>query len=420
VATLEEFTKMQFEEDDFRPFTGEAHLGNFSAYYIPASGDLSIGVRIKLDFTDSKTGKWTKPDQDLFKKNLPLIAKDWNDNFLIKCMKPGWEKLKPAKPRFQLIEYAPPHYTMKVIAALKDCGNFVRPEGDGQLWAQSADRLAKAATSMINTKKDMKLPFCIPIDKPGGAQFSVQSLSTLETFATMTKLIMGDNTSKFNVELVGFGVKNDKTKALDPKANKANAEKVKSILEQFCGLKVKYQLFACEDEKPEDPSGRGYLGLATMGVVVYPNVDDIERFFPKDPTAIVDILQAPLVHEFGHMLGLPDEYNLLCSESVDTMVGIGVMGPNAKMIKEDEARLKDFGAASSLSSKSPRITAHQKAYIELCRDAGMPPPVFGKSTPSMMSVGTKFMAHHCVTVWKALCDMTKDHVKPDEWVVKLL
>lgn len=94
-----------------------------------------------------------------------------------------------------------------------------------------------------------------------------------------------------------------------------------------------------------------------------------------------------MAHEFGHMIGLPDEYeNPTFSEK-------GTPAQNAKVI-------------------------HKNGTLKLAERARVAYAPFGEYTESIMSRGTVVHRHHFVTVWEALVAMTKGYVAPDEWEIQ--
>lgn len=83
-------------------------------------------------------------------------------------------------------------------------------------------------------------------------------------------------------------------------------------------------------------------------------------------------------HEFGHMIGLPDEYENATA--------------GAKLIVKTN-------------------------YLRLVHRAGLLPPSFPSHTSSMMSDGMTLMAWHYVTAWDALAALTRDFLDENEWAI---
>ncbi|MGC2660875.1 MAG: hypothetical protein WA324_23210 [Bryobacteraceae bacterium] len=108
----------------------------------------------------------------------------------------------------------------------------------------------------------------------------------------------------------------------------------------------------------------GNLGIARDGVIHY-NV---------------------MAHEFGHMIGLPDEYENPQRSPTATQA------QNAKAIHKEGTL----------------------ALAQKCRIAYSP---FGPFTESIMSRGSNVLKCHFVTVWQALTIMTKDFVEEEEWEI---
>lgn len=93
-----------------------------------------------------------------------------------------------------------------------------------------------------------------------------------------------------------------------------------------------------------------------------------------------------MAHEFGHMIGLPDEYE-------DPQPTKGSRADNAKSIHKN--------GTLALAAK--------------CRLAYAP---FGKFTESIMSRGATVLKCHFITVWEALTVLTKDFIEEDEWEIQ--
>lgn len=89
-------------------------------------------------------------------------------------------------------------------------------------------------------------------------------------------------------------------------------------------------------------------------------------------------------HEFGHLLGLPDEY-------------------------------QNNPPGSSPSDR--RRETLQTAYEALATSAGLALPVWGSDTSSQMSVGVDVLPRHYLTIWEALGRMTTPHITQAEWSI---
>lgn len=94
-----------------------------------------------------------------------------------------------------------------------------------------------------------------------------------------------------------------------------------------------------------------------------------------------------IAHEFGHMIGLPDEYEN------PTFNPKGTAAQNAKVI-------------------------HKNGTLKLAEMARVACAPFGEYTESIMSRGTVVRRHHFITVWEALVAMTKGYMAPDEWEIQ--
>jgi outer membrane protein OmpA-like peptidoglycan-associated protein len=84
-------------------------------------------------------------------------------------------------------------------------------------------------------------------------------------------------------------------------------------------------------------------------------------------------------HEFGHTLGLPDEY---------------------------------------VNRTSGALGAKQTAFANLARAAGVAPPDrWGDTTASQMSAGVDVLPRHYLTLWEALGQMTAPDISRNEWSI---
>ncbi len=88
---------------------------------------------------------------------------------------------------------------------------------------------------------------------------------------------------------------------------------------------------------------------------------------------------SPAAHEFGHAIGLPDEY---------------------------------------VNRTTGNLGAKQTAFVTLAQQAGVSPPDrWGDRTSSVMSVGVDVLPRHYLTIWEALGSMTTPDITRNEWSI---
>ncbi|MFO7855854.1 MAG: hypothetical protein R6V44_11655 [Paracoccaceae bacterium] len=120
----------------------------------------------------------------------------------------------------------------------------------------------------------------------------------------------------------------------------------------------------------------------------------------------VDVSKLPLfsypaaaVHEFGHMLGLQDEYHCLARQGADKLAELNFVRP------EEKGFFEDFHP-STTGETADRPANGQAEYIIYCSRASVAPPHFGQHSVSIMSSGSEFRPCHFVTIWAALVEAT--------------
>lgn len=93
-----------------------------------------------------------------------------------------------------------------------------------------------------------------------------------------------------------------------------------------------------------------------------------------------------VAHEYGHMIGLPDEYNA------------------GGAIKKDG------------DLKSNAYAIHCEATNKLALKVGLPWK-WNTRSKSLMSTGNELKARHLMTVWEAVTIATADFTKPQDWTI---
>jgi hypothetical protein len=141
------------------------------------------------------------------------------------------------------------------------------------------------------------------------------------------------------------------------------------------------------------------------GVILSFDNTELKAMFPEKPRSTKSLFrQITVAHEFGHMLGLPDEYLCMHALTTDAMENIyALTSDQAKTYQGSGMQIADVKQLPDKTIHVPHIVRHQGAFVALCKSAGLVPPEFGRMTPSMMSNGMVFHPHHFVTVWEAIC-----------------
>jgi len=118
--------------------------------------------------------------------------------------------------------------------------------------------------------------------------------------------------------------------------------------------------------------------------------------------------QMTLAHEFGHMLGLPDDYNATDEAT------------KAKL-READPELDDdtIAALSAQGGGGPKFVKSQTAMVDLARRAGVEiPTTFGFDHDTIMDKGGRILPYHLTTVWEALGKATAPQVHESWWKIR--
>jgi hypothetical protein len=120
-------------------------------------------------------------------------------------------------------------------------------------------------------------------------------------------------------------------------------------------------------------------------------------------------------HEFGHMIGLADEYHPAASlETVKKLISDGLLPPDTPT---DHLSSAGKGKAGGQGGK-------QAAFMKLLEQNDLSSPTDfspDKDAPmstSIMTGGFQVMAQHFVTIWEALTRMTAAHVDKKFWKIQ--
>jgi hypothetical protein len=380
--------------DHYVPSTGR---GKFDCAYSPRQSVLDVTIKFQMNFvTEKGEAPFTPEEQTRLQQALrDGVPRYWNDKCTLTCVRGGWTNIV-ARPRFRVLFTDAPqaHFRMLISrppaeaallpSELRDCRGFVsiRQVTDGpasQDTAQLRDyhlqdfshTLGASSIAGNERKRIAKL-----VDDAGLGLITFADDSDALPTATQSSLNLLAARIKQRVggtHLVPL--------VITPIS--ASAEPTASALATRRGETVRAFLAARAIGNPLVVKAR--TGGAAPGVSFAPDPS-----FEDDPLQRATLDYNTAAHEFGHMIGLPDEY-----ENPEE-------GANAKA---------DPGNTAKAIVKRNFLALTQRARVSA--------PTFPSHTVSMMSDGMTVMAWHYVTVWEALGTLTKDYLAPSDWVITM-
>lgn len=388
--------------------TSKAHvppggLGCFFAEYHPNTGVMTVTVKVAARFVDPMGADIPLATRMLFMQsfvnNVPAM---WNNKFRFTLTKRGFGGIV-VKPEFEVSEVSisDAHYDLKIVN-LKTGAICVRTGEDPglskdrkwdpyrgklsaqfQLGAWDACELTQARNMLAALEKPVEIAVTVQGKTAG---FSILAMERMRTFARDVNFAFENSTLTPKVKITGPGSTGSDT-----------AKLVGSTLERL-GLKAKWSY---------EKNGRlnmAKLELDSKQFTTYKNkVLGGVNAFPQ-------FSQQPIVHEYGHMLGLPDEY--MCA-SAGTVGMVGARGLARDTPEERDAMTGN--TTTDQQSMTPGIERSQVEFIKLCHEFNVVPPPFGRSNPNIMSSGTHFQPCHGVTVAHALWRMTRNYANMADW-----
>jgi len=423
------------------PSTG---IGKFDAEYDPLSGQFKVIVKVNFDFVD-----YTDPNYQLeARANKPLDAKYlqaqwdttakrpwidefkrqintiWNGKFRMQCVRPGWADVV-ATPVMEVREVpnGQQHFKVKVDKAALVNGQKMRTMGGssyvdsdkGIVQLREFDLVDKIADPSVHAylhegEKSGNITPAYKLDRQrldgllaqfGRLSYQANSLS-LQSPRLLLNLTDAINRTKIPSKLAH----------LHPIIIEKNMVTTTGVrtnwrLAAVRAQRLQQQLQAAGVQNPIQIS----LGSESFnGLVV--------KIAPPDPLIenvyVQNWSRISAAHEFGHMVGLADEYNpAATTEMVQKMISDGLLPPGTP-----GNHLSTKGA-----SKSSGQGGKQTAFARLLEETNLSAPDFNPDqtapmSTSLMTGGYELMAQHFVTFWEALTQMTAPYLDKKYWEIR--
>jgi hypothetical protein len=390
-------TKARFLEESFAhdPFVPSTRRGKFEAKYAPRSGHLNITVRLNAEFEASWTEFFGPLEKSRLKASfVEAVPRYWNGHCQLHCTRHGWTDINVA-PRFAIdFQDTSSHFRMVMTreSALargnphgRECRGFVSLNQVTGVAGKDRLEVRDFQVSDFNhklvgttTAANDRTALETALRNSGG----VVTLVATQPVVTLTFADGSDDAAGFQAVLAQFvTAANRQLKGSHPipvlvkgfaKATEAGAlagTRATAVNTALTGLLLKNPVTI------EAPGA----GKAAVEV----KIDrDYEDSFERDERVFAYNVAA---HEYGHMVGLPDEYE------------------------------NPQGDAADVNTRAKAIV--KTGFLALVGEVGLVPPVFPSHTSSMMSDGMTPMVWHYVTAWQALTYLTSQYLAPDEWEI---
>jgi hypothetical protein len=127
-------------------------------------------------------------------------------------------------------------------------------------------------------------------------------------------------------------------------------------------------------------------------------------------TAVQFSYSSTVAHEYGHMLGLTDEYNCLSRTASDKLAELQFIDASEQYVFEN------LHAPGAMVMEN-EFADSQREQIALCHRAGVSAPQFGFKSDSLMSSGRDVHPGHFVTIWGCVVDMMSEYTAEGDWKI---
>jgi hypothetical protein len=359
-------------------YAPQGGFGGFHARFVPGTGALTVTTRIRITWQNDK-GPWDPAKQLAFRtKMLAKIPEAWDSKWRFRCTTAGFGGV-----------IATPAIDLQVVNDGTEHFNFICHNTHGQAYLHAGQNTVHLFENDV-----------LSMDKQPGAARTVGMSSggvmgserrKVEQILVPVQNITVQRGTPWTVAVgsqAALTLFAQNLNRIDP-----HAPKYPLVIEATSGIAAKAQAMV-------DAVGNF---LTAQGVNNYPirrspatgsrKFKNIFTHTPK-PTGTVTIRldnddntvranwlyrYKVAVHEFGHCLGLPDEYQ-------DNYPALGTR-------------------------------AHDE-WRRLCTAANVPSRPVPKFDASIMSCGWQTFGCHYVTIWDALCALTAGLVAPNEWLVE--
>ncbi len=394
-AQKERFRQRDFSVLDFRPSAG---YGKFDAYYWPNDSLMAAIVKMKFTYVqaadtpplgtlismalagdDISRYFWSEAEKSQFASDYVQRASDrWSFAHTFRSTKPCWPfTARPHVTPRVVEEASDAHYDITVhklsdpgahATSSIDAENPGTPDwrGGGDLDSNDLRENTDLHSDEVAHSERNRLERAVTAAQVSPVQFAHNSAVVQPPYVarlrTLAEAMRAKNPSDPAVPMVCTGFA----------SAEGELDHNQRLAEQRAEA-VASELRTASVPQPLVVNGQGPIGApneaANRKVELAPSTS-FETTYATNRFSAGE-------HEFGHALGLPDEY---------------------------------------VNRTSGDLGAKQTAFDNLARAAGVAPPdQWGDTTASQMSAGVDVLPRHYLTIWEALGHMTQPDITRDQW-----
>ena len=439
---LDFLTHGTFSLADFKP-SSSATTGKFDARFDPLSGDLDIIVKVHYRFKDltTSTPADLSGEQPGFGKEFGRNTWDdaektaWKQAYVdaatgpfnssgrkIACTRPGWGTIT-ATPHFLIQEVAlgNQHFIIDATKSVLTAGaggkalKSAATSGAGKDIINGAEvpTVMLKETDVYDKLQDPRLHTYLHTEE---ARQNIEPAYLLdrrrldEALAQHGTIVLG--TGKANIQAATRNLA-DALKRLQIPSSLATLH---PIVLTATAARANPRMARAADIVEGILRHLGVANPVEKATAVGSLFGVVASSKPIDPaiqsTYVTNWSRFTAAHEFGHQIGLIDEYYGAASgETIKEMISAGWLPPSTRA---DHLKLHP--------PKFPQEAVDQARTMALLRRAGLETPDFAvdtkddmPKTTSLMTGGFDVNAVHMITAWEALVTMTATHVDEKYW-----
>jgi outer membrane protein OmpA-like peptidoglycan-associated protein len=393
----ERFRRRNFSALNFRPSAG---YGKFDAYYWPRLSLMAAVVKMKFNFVQAEDtppvptlfsmvlagqdiGRyfWTEPQKRQYERDYEqTVSRQWSFQHTFRSTKPCWPfTADPHVTPRVTGNVVNPHFNVTVFKMSSAAGQRTSSfrarnpgtaawRGTGELDENDVNEMQNRLSRDVARSERQRLERAISSAMASPVQFGHNSPAIQPPFdarlRTLAAAMKAKNPSDPAIPVIlrGFASAEGR-RGNNERLSRDRSEAVAGVLR---GAGVPQPLII-------DP--RGPVGApndaANRKVEIVPDA--------SFETSYTGNRFSPAAHEFGHAIGLPDEYR---------------------------------------NNTTGNLGTKQQAFVTLAQQAGVSPPDrWGDRTSSVMSTGEDVLPRHYLTVWEALGQMTTPDITRNEWSI---